>query len=182
MLDLFYTRIPRKVDAVAVFGAAIFMVYTWTMYVSFWKIPSWLLFLNISEILSIYAYAFLVNFLESLILLFIALVASIILPQGWWKEKFVAKGLALIMIILISAQTHIYFYGLPDTQDVFLQGQLFWWLKTLVIAIIFTWMAGRYNWLNQALIDIADRLVIFMYIYLPLTAIAVLVVLVRILL
>ena len=77
-LNLLQSRIPRGNEIISVFAVAVFMVYTWTMYVSFWNLPSWLMYLEIGEIFSIYAYAFLVNFLESILLLSVALLASLL--------------------------------------------------------------------------------------------------------
>ena len=49
MQNLIKSKIPNRKEVVAVLGVAIFLVYTWTMYVSFWKLPSWLLFLDFRE-------------------------------------------------------------------------------------------------------------------------------------
>lgn len=157
-----------------------FLVYTWTLYSSFWKLPSWLFFLRIGEILSIYAYAFVVNFLESLLLLFIAFLPTLLLPRSWWADTFIAKGLVLIFVILGSAALHLSLYPTPDTRPEFVSGQFTWWIVTLLFAIILTWAAGSVKWIRSGLEAVADRFVVFLYIYLPLTALAFLIVIVRI--
>jgi hypothetical protein len=157
-----------------------FLVYTWTMYTSFWKLPSWLFFLKVGEILSIYAYAFVVNFLESLLLLFIVLLPALLLPRSWWTDTFIAKGLVLIFIILGSAALHLSLFRTPDTRPIFVSGQFRWWLVTLLFAIILTWAAGGVTWIRSGLEMIADRFVVFLYIYIPLTVLAFLVVIARI--
>jgi len=180
VLKLFTGRLPSNTDIMAVFAGAVFMVYSWTLYWSFYKIPSWLMFLDLGGILSIYAYAFIVNFLESVLLLSAALIASIVLPQGWWKKWFVPKGFVLSLIIVASAQIHMFLYRDPDTQVLFLYGQGTWWFSTLWVAFLVTWMVGRIPFFRKALIDFADRLVVFLYIYMPLTIVALLIVLVRV--
>lgn len=159
-----------------------FLVYTWTLYTSFWKLPSWLFFLQAGEIVSIYAYAFVLNFLESVLLLLIALVPAFLLPRPWWRDTFIPKGFALILIVLGSALLHISLYRTPDARAIFIDSQFIWWIVTSLIAVLLTWLAGRVGWVRRGLESMADRFVIFVYIYLPLTAIAFLIVLARILL
>jgi hypothetical protein len=157
-----------------------FLVYTWTLYTSFWKLPSWLFFLQFGEIVSIYAYAFVLNFLESTLLLLMALLPAFLLPRSWWTDKFISKGLTLILIVLGSALLHISLYRTPDTRAVFVSSQLIWWILTTLVAVFVTWLVGRVQWVRSGLESIADRFVIFVYIYLPLTIIASLIVLARI--
>lgn len=180
MLTGLSTRIPEKRNIVTVFAVAMFLVYTWTLFISFWKLPSWLFFLRLGEIVSIYAYAFLVNFFESVLLLLLVLLPTILLPRHWWKDVFIPRAFVLILVILGSAVLHMTLYRTPDTRDVFVTGQLSWWLGTLVIAIVLTWLAGKVAWLRRGLENVADRFVVFLYIYLPLTLLALFLVLARI--
>ena len=180
MLTGLSTRIPEKRSIVTVFAVAMFLVYTWTLFISFWKLPSWLFFLRLGEIVSIYAYAFLVNFVESLLLLLLVLLPAILLPRHWWKDVFIARAFVLILVILGSAVLHMTLYRTPDTRDVFVNGQLNWWLGTLGIAIVLTWLVGKVAWLRHGLENVADRFVVFLYAYLPLTLLALFLVLGRI--
>lgn len=180
MLKALRQRLPDKRNIVTVLAVAMFLVYTWTLYTSFWKLPSWLFFLQLGEILSIYAYAFVVNFVESILLLLIVLLPGFLLPRRWWTDTFISRASALILIILGSALLHISLYRTPDTRPTFVNGQLSWWIWTLFIAIILTWTAGRIKWIRAGLESAADRFVVFLFVYLPLTVLAFLVVLVRI--
>ena len=171
---------PEKRNIVTVLAVAMFLVYTWTLFTSFWKLPSWLFFLQVGEILSIYAYAFVVNFVESILLLLLVLAPAVLLPRPLWTDTFISKALTLILILLGSATLHISLYRTPDTRPIFVHGQLLWWVVTLLLALLLTWMAGRVNWIRTGLENIADRFVVFIYIYLPLTALAFIVVVARI--
>lgn len=182
MLEVFQERIPDKRNIVTVLAVAMFLSYTWTLFTSFWKLPSWLFFLEIGEILSIYSYAFLVNFLESLMLVSLVLLAGIALPRPWWRDRFIPKGFVLILVILGSAVLHVSLYRTPDTRDLFVHGQLAWWAGTCLIGLLLTWIAGRVIWVRQGLESVAERFLIFLYVYVPLTVFALLVVIVRILL
>lgn len=173
-------KVPALGEIAGVFAAASFIVYSWTMYESFWKVPSWLFFLEWGEIVSLYSYAFLVNFLESVALLGFALTFSVILPRSWWKDAFVARGAALTVVVVASAQLHLSRYPAFD-RDAFLEGQLVWWFHTLWIAALLVWAAGRIRWVRNLLESIADRLTVFLYVFLPLTAVGAVIVAVRIL-
>ena len=180
MLSALRARIPDKRNIVTVLAVAMFLVYTWTLFTSFWKLPSWLFFLQVGEILSVYAYAFVVNFIESLVLLLIVLLPAMLLPRKLWTDTFVSRGFALILIVLGSATLHMSLYRTPDTRDTFIQGQFIWWVGTLLLAVLLTWVAGRVKWLRSALENMADRFVVFLYLYLPLTMLAAVIVLARI--
>lgn len=180
MLKVLQARIPEKKNVVTVYAVATFLVYTWTLFTSFWKLPSWLFFLQIGEIVSIYSYAFLINFIESILLLVLAVLPGFLLPTYWWKDRFVARAFLLILTILASAVTHLSLYNTPDVRETFVKGQLTWWIVTLLIAVLLTWLVGRVTWIRNGLENIADRFVVFLYIYLPLTLFSLVIILFRI--
>jgi hypothetical protein len=180
MLETLQGRLPDKRNIVTVYAVAMFLVYTWTLFTSFWKLPSWLFFLRFGEIISIYSYAFLVNFLESILLLGLALLLAILLPRAWWRDTFISRAFVLIVTIIGSALLHWSRYSSPDVMARFVNGQITWWVVTLLLAILLTWLAGRVAGIRQALESMADRFVIFLYVYLPLTALALLIVFARI--
>jgi len=180
VIKLFKSRLPTRDELVRVYAVAAFLVYSWSMYWSFWRIPSWLKYLDIVSILSIYAYAFVVNFIESISLLFLIVGVSVFLPQEWWKKEFVSKGFVLLVVVWGSALIHMYVYRDPDSQKIFLKNQLVWWICTLIVAVLFTWMAGWSLLINRSLTALADNLSVFLYVYIPLTVAAVFVVIVRI--
>jgi hypothetical protein len=105
---------------------------------------------------------------------------SIVLPRRWWTDAFVSKGFVFILNILGSALLHLFLYGTPDARPTFVNGQLAWWIVTLLVAVFLTWVVGKVKWIQQGLENLADRFVVFLYVYLPLTVIAFLVLLVRI--
>jgi hypothetical protein len=180
MLRKVQARLPGTRSIVTVYAVAMFLVYTWTLYTSFWKLPSWLFFLPLGDIVSIYAYAFLVNFLESILLLAIAFLPVLLLPHGWWRDVFIARGCMLILIILGSAIMHFSLYSSPDVRPQFVSGQFRWWIVTFVVAILLTWLAGGMGWIRAGLENVADRFIVFLYVYPPLTALALLIVVARI--
>jgi hypothetical protein len=173
-------RLPDRRAIIGVYATAAFLVYSWTLLASFWKVPSWLYFLKISEILSVYAYSLVINFGESMLLIFLALIAGFILPHRWWNAQFTSRGVIWISVLMGSIMLRLYTNRAPDYWEDFVYHQWAWWGWTILLAVVLDYLASRINLLRKGLENLADRLVVFLYIYLPLTAVSIIVVFVRI--
>ena len=68
-MDRYLKRIPSWGKIVPVFAVIVLIVYAWTIIWFFWKLPSWLFFLNAGEILTAFAYSLATNLAESLVVL-----------------------------------------------------------------------------------------------------------------
>ena len=172
-------RLPERQSVVSVYGVAVFIVYSWTVLTSFWKIPSWLFFLKISEVLAMYAYSFVVNFVESILLLTLVLLVGVILPARWWRNRFIANSMIWILVLMGSLMLRLYLYRAPSDWETFLYGQWEWLGYTALLALLLNLFVSRLAWLQKGLETLAERLSIFLYIYLPLTAISFVVVVAR---
>src|SRR5262245_23186338 len=107
MPDGLRKRLPTKSEILSLFAVTVFTVYTWTMWLSFQKVPSCLFYLKPGEIASLYSYSFLVNFLESTLLLGICFVPCIVFPRAWWRDAFIARGVVLVVILVAPMQLHL---------------------------------------------------------------------------
>ena len=156
------------------------MVYGWTLLASFWKVPSWMFYLKIHEILSVYAYSFVIDFVESVLLLFIALLVGLILPRRWWNAQFTTQGVLWIVVLMGSVMLRLYTNRTPENWEGFVYDQGGWWGITFLIGLVLSFIASRASWFRSGLDALAERLVSFLFIYLPLTLLSFIVVLVRI--
>ena len=173
------SRWPDSRSILNVFAVAVVIIYGWTLYASFWKVPSWSFFLRLDEIFSIYAYAFTFNLIESLLLLLGCLSLSLILPAQWWKEKFLSRSVTLIVIFMGSIMLHLLHYRYPDLRIEFVHSQKMWWSVTCALIILLVWLTPKITWWRTLLNTIADRCLVFLYIFLPLSVLSVLVVIGR---
>jgi hypothetical protein len=173
-------RLPDRRSVIGVYATAVFLVYGWTLLASFWKVPSWLYFLKIKEILSVYAYSFVIDFVESVLLLLLALLVGMVLPKRWWNSQFMSKSVVWIMVVMGSIMLRLYTNRAPDDWERFVYNQWSWWGNTLLVGSVLSFIISRINWLRSGLEAITDRLVVFLYIYMPLTIASILVVFVRI--
>lgn len=173
-------RLPDRRSIIGVYATASFLVYGWTMLASFWKVPSWLFYLKIGEILSIYAYSFVIDFAESLLLLFVTVLAGMLLPNRWWNAQFASKGILWISVLMGSIMLRLYTNRTPDDWESFVYNQWTWWGFTFLLGILLSYLSSHVDWLRAGLENLGDRLVAFLYIYLPLTVVSIIVVFIRI--
>jgi hypothetical protein len=173
-------RLPDGRSIIGVYSAAVFLVYGWTLLASFWKVPSWLFYLKVGELLSIYAYALAVNFAESLILLVVMVLPGLILPKSWWNARFKTFGTLWITVLMGSIMIRLYTNRAPEYWEDFVYNQWGWWGYTLLLGIVLSFLFTKFSLLRNGLEALVDRLVVFLYLYLPLTVVAILVLIVRI--
>ncbi len=173
-------RLPDKQSVVSVFATAAFLVYGWTIFSSFWKIPSWIFYLNLDEILSIYTYSFITNFLESALLTIGLIILGFFLFDNLWKDSFLAPSLIVLIISIGSALLHLRLHQDPNLRENFINSQLNWWGVTFLIALLLSVFSVRVSWARNFLEMLADRLVVFLYIYIPLTILSFILVIIRI--
>ena len=173
-------RLPDRRSVIGVYATAVFLVYGWTLLASFWKAPSWMFFLKISEILSVYAYSFTIDFVETVILLMTMLLIGFVLPRCWWNDQFTSKGVVWISVLLGSVMLRLYINRSPEFWEDFVYNQWAWWGYTALLGIVLSIFFSRVDLLRRGLEILTDRLVVFLYIYMPLTALSIIIVFVRI--
>lgn len=172
-------RLPDWQSIFGVYATAVFVIYGWTLWRSFWKVPSWMFFLNIGEILSVYAYAFVVAFFESILVLSVLLLIGIILPPRLWNDRFSSVGLIWLAVVEGSGMLRLYTNRAPEFWESFLNAQAAWWTYTILLALALTLLAVFVKPFQRGLELIANRFIVFLYIYMPLTVLSFLVVVLR---
>jgi hypothetical protein len=175
--DLFFkNRYPRLAQIYPVYAIIVSLVYGWTIYWSFWKLPSWMDFLPLGGIASIYCYLLMANFFESLLVLLGAVIVSLILPPKWFRDVFVSRASVLAASVLISFaffESHFikpaeYFHELP-----------IYLVPIMLVGGILGFLAGWIPIVRKGVEILAENAVIFLYISVPLSLLALAVVIVR---
>ena len=171
-------RIPNTQQIIAVYGVISFIIYGWTLLQFFWRLPSWEYFFTTGNIFTVLAYALATNLLESLTVLLLPLMLSIILPGGWFKDVFVSRASILVMsglgyIIYVSRY-------LTSTPDYYYPINLLRLTPAIgVLIFLLAFLIDRVSLLRKVVEDIADRSAIFTYIFMPLGIVSLLVVIAR---
>jgi hypothetical protein len=161
-----FSRIPRWEKIASVYAVIVLMIYGWTILWFFWKLPSWLYFLTVWEILSALSFSLATNFLESLLVLSALLLACIILPRKWFYDVFVARGCALAIsglgyMMLLANQ----FQLKMDYPGVWLA----WTPAVLAIIVLISVIVSSVPFMRKELEAMAERLTVFLFISLPLS-------------
>ena len=175
-LNFIANRLPNRQNILRVYAMSVLLTYSWTMLVSFWKLPSWLYFLSVGGIFSIYAYSFLVNFIESILLTFFVLFLAAIFPARWWKDGFVVKSITVFCILIASILLRLRIYRLEEFRIAFFESQFAWWICTVALAILSGWVLSHFKWLTNLIESFSDQVIVFLYIYLPLSAVSLIVI------
>ncbi len=169
-------RLPSLAQIYPVYAIIVMLVYGWTIYWAFWKLPSWLDFLPLGEIAAIFCYLMATNFIESLLALFGVLVISLILPQKWFRDSFVSRGSVLAASILISIMVFEYHFVKPaDYFNKFPSYLPF----ILLIAGVLAFLAGWIRIVRKGVEVFAENAVIFIFISLPISLLSLIVVIIR---
>ncbi len=164
-------RLPKITQITPVYAMIVLIVYSWTTLQFFWKLPSWLHFLSLTDILSVFAYAMATNLLESLFVLLIPLALAVVLPPKWFSDKFVVYGSSLALLLLGYA---MYFsLKLKGVEGVL--------ITIPAIAVIGLLMFGieKIGIARKAIEILSDRAIVFLYLSIPISLISLCVVIVR---
>lgn len=176
MLKIIVKRLPVFNNILPVYAITAFMVYGWTLLIYFRYLHYWLDFLNIGEILAIFCYAMVADLVESLIILFILLGVCIILPSRFLKDVFVVRGTLLVVCVFLSVSVFLNNYpDLNNYSGMFLP----WSVITLIGAILIAFILPKISFIARAAVWLSDSMIIFLYIFMPVAALSLLVVLVR---
>jgi hypothetical protein len=175
-LNSIIKKFPHWKQIALVYAVAVVMIYAWSLLHFFWRLPSWLYFSTVGEIVVILAYLFSVNFLESILVLLAPVFMSIILPQKWFHDRFVTKG---ILLVSLGLGYLLYFDGKIQADAPFPYELAKWTPLIFVPILALVFLLDRVGFIGRILEELADRLTIFLYIFVPLTAVSLLIVLIR---
>jgi hypothetical protein len=161
---------------IAVLSVAVFACFSWTIIGFFNKLSSFILYFTPGEIGSIFAFTMAFALLESLAVTVLLILLSAALPAGWLKEGFAFKG---FVILLVATTTAILFQH--ALRDYFPSpGTLLAYLLTPLLAItLLLWFLNSRPKLQNILLNVQDRILIMLFIYLPIGVIGLLVVMAR---
>lgn len=171
-------RFPRPSAIFPVYAVIAVPIFGWTITSGFWKLPSWLNFLSLGEILAIFAYAMMTAFVESLLVLAVVLLICLLLPRQAFRDRFVVRGTWLTLGLTLSVLGHGIWRGM--TRFTYAEVSLVTWsILSLLVIVVLIFVSGRVRFMALAAEWISDRLTVFLYILIPMSALSILVVLAR---
>jgi len=164
-----------------VFSVIVFIVFSWTLYRVFWWVPSWLEYLSIWNILIIVAYVLAFALFESLAVMGLIVILGLLFPKHTFKDQFIVQGSAIsaalgVIAFLVQRKVSL-IYKLELWQTLAYPTLIF--LGTAILVLMLSVIFKRFNLLTRLVLAVAERMTIFVYLYVPLGLIGMLVVVAR---
>ncbi len=175
-MDRIRKRFPRRSDVIAVLAVAVFACFTWALIGFFNKLSSFILYFTPGEIGNIFAFLMAFALLESLAAAGVLVLLSGILPSNWLKEGFAFKG---FVILLVATATAILFQHALKDYFPSLGTLLAYSLIPLLLIALLLWFLNPRPRLQNILLSVQDRILIMLFVYLPIGVIGLLVVMAR---
>jgi hypothetical protein len=170
-------RFPSFTDILPLYALIAVMSYSWTVSKFLWKLPSWLLYLTPGEALSIFAYVMVSALLESMLILGVLLLASLILPGRIFKDAFVVRGTWFVMIFYGSLMIYLTLYA--DYQHALDAYWMIWLAGSTLLGFLAAFLSMRLRFARSFALWISDRFIVFLFILIPVSMVSILVVLIR---
>jgi hypothetical protein len=146
---------------VLLFACCAVPVYSWTIFFFFRKLQGWLLYLKPWDIVGVFAYAQLSAFLESLVLLCVCIVLSLVLPAQLLRRRFVAQGTVMVFLTATLGVVLQYKSAIFSSPAIS--------LLAVVLVLALNGMAyvliRRHRRLEESLVAFAERLTVLAVIY-----------------
>ena len=163
-------RLPEFQSIVQVYAVIAVLFAGWTITAFLWKLSAWLLLLNLGEIFIIFSYAMAANFLESLIILLLLLIACILLPASVLRDEFVVRGTILSIGMIGSLMVFV-----GSKMQFGIEKGLLLWIAPLSVLLLMAFLLQRISKFQRVrfmAIWFSDRMVVFLLILVPLFAVA----------
>lgn len=177
---LFTERLPKRQQILGLYAVIVFLIYSWTLLVSFYKFPSWILYLTINQILTIYAYSFSTNFIESLFILVCVLILDMtvfVLLKN--RNEFQSRSTVLAIFVLASVMWRLLLFQNYEDTSVLVSGEFLWWTVTFLLAVPSAILISKIGRARSLIETFAERAIVFLYVYLPFSLISLAVVGIR---
>jgi len=175
-LDRIRRRFPSRGDTIAVLAVAVFACFSWTIIGFFNKLSSFVLYFTPGEIGNIFAFMMAFALLESLAVTGLLILLSAALPSSWLKVGFAFKGFVILLVATVTAI--LFQHALRDYFP------SVWTLLTysvlpLLLIVGLLWLVDSHQKIQNILLSVQDRIIIMLFIYLPIGVIGLLVVMAR---
>ena len=152
------------------------MVYFPSINLFFWKFPSWILYSTLGDLFNIFCYMVTVNFLESLLVIAGVIALCMVLPRKWFFDNFSSRG---VLLVILSLGFVIYMGTQMQSETSFPWDLVRLSPVIFLLILLLVPLLDKVDFLRKFLLAVANRFVVFLYISIPISILAVLVVLVR---
>lgn len=170
-------RFPKPQEIIPVYAVGVTILYTFAIITSMNDFSrNWLLYLDIVEIFNLFTYIIAGAFVESLLVIIILIFTSLAFPPKIQTDRFVLYGTILTITFLFGLMLRDGTYvGIGDI----LSSTRMIFMFFALTAFTFSILSERFKTIRSIIESIADRCVIFLYVYMPLSLISVIAILIK---
>jgi hypothetical protein len=175
--------VPRGREIVAVLGAVVFAVHSWSVRGFLYNLPSFVLKYTTGQILVVFCYHMAFAFLESLCVMAVLLAIGALLPAGALRSGFAYKGL-LVLVAGCAAAIFLQYSYVSQSFTFEGAGRGLFWARAAggLLAFVGLYAASlRVLWVQNALAWLGEQMSVMLLVYLPLDLVGLLVVGLRLL-
>ena len=165
-------RIPDRKYLLPVYGLIVMFVYGWSLYQFFRDVPGWIKFLTVGEIGGVLAYTLAVDFLESLLVLAGLIVIAVCLPLKWFHDDFIVRAGVTVLYSL----GFFIFLALQPNPSYQLSNYI---IRGIVDLAFLHFVIKDVSLFRKVTSSLADRSTVFLYLSIPLSLLALVIVLYR---
>ena len=175
-------RFPARKDLISVFGIVVFIVHAWSIWQFLFYLPSFVLKYDTGEIISVFFYHLTFAFLESILVCGMFAILSAALPMSWLRNGFAHKAFLLILFAIAASialqKSMVDGLLVIDPSKPYL---VYTGVVAGILLVTFLILAARLASFRIILDNLVDRFSVMLLLFLPLDAIAVVVVTIRLL-
>ena len=172
ILNILIRRLPQRGEILSVFGVVVFAVHSWSVRGFLYQAPAYSLYYSIGEMFFVFSYMMAFALLESVLITLLLVVPAVILPSKLLKEGFAYKGfLAVLVASAYSIWLQNTLGNLPPPSSLLLNNAGIAVGAFVLLAILFQLV----GFLQKIVINLAERMGIMAYLYVPLGLIGILV-------
>jgi len=170
------TRFPDEAQVAKVFAVAAFFCYGWTLIAFFRSLTvNWMLFMEPGEIVGVLSYLLVSDFFEAALVTSVLALLAALLPRQVLRTRFAARGPILVASLLGSIMLYMRFFEIRELDT----SGFRWLLMFMGIGLPLVALVRLSSKVERFIVLAADRCVVLLYLFLPLSAAGLLIVVVR---
>jgi hypothetical protein len=180
-MEKFSEKLPSRQEATTVLSVVVFIIFSWTLYRMFWYVPSWLEHLSIWSVATTAAYVLSFALLESIIVFVLVCSLSLVFPRRIFKQQFTAQACSIVAGLSVGAyllqRKMKLIYRLSYLELLVYPVMIL--LCLVILILILYYIFKRFEYIARFIRLLAERMTVFLYVYVPLGLLGWLVVIFR---
>lgn len=156
-------RLVTKEGAITTFAMIVFVIHIWSIYNLLVEVPAWILRLSMWELVGVVSYTLVFALVESLIILFVFVVFAAILPERFFRKKFVSISVIFIVLTAIWViPIHLYENTIRSWGMLGTLGFVFLVLISFIAGYVFVLRSNKFE---ESILSIAQRVTVLAVLY-----------------